>query len=89
MWYPVDFVFIVVLESPDKVLAPVRTHQHVHYVPVDTFLVCTLKVIMVVVASSHGIIESNDKSDKPLATPKSPKSERGNATDSNRERSQV
>ena len=80
MRHPVDFVLIVVLKGPDTVLAPVRTHQHVQYVPVDTFLFCTLKVIMVVVASSHGIIESNDKSDKPLATPKSPKSERGNAT---------
>ena len=53
-----EFVLIVVLKGPDTVLAPVRTHQHVQYVPVDTFLFCTLKVIMVVVASSHGIIES-------------------------------
>ena len=58
MRHPVDFVLIVVLKGPDTVLAPVRTHQHVQYVPVDTFLFCTLKVIMVVVASSHGIIES-------------------------------
>ena len=56
--HPVDFVLTVVLKSPDTVLAPVRTHQHVQYVPVDTFLFCTLKVIMAVVASSHGIIES-------------------------------
>ena len=89
MRQPVDFVLIVVLKSPDTVLAPVLSLRHVQYDPVDTFLFYTLKVIMVVVASSHGIIESNDKSDKPLATPKSPKSERGNATDSNRERSQV
>ena len=58
MRHPVDFVLIVVLKSPDTVLAAVQTHQHVQFVLVDTFLFCTLKVIMVVVASSHGIVDS-------------------------------
>ena len=81
MQHPVDFVLIVVLKSPDTVLAPVQTHQHVQYVPVDTFLFCTLKVIMVVVASSHGILESRMISrTSHWATPKSPNSERGNVT---------
>ena len=81
MRHPVDFVLIVVLKSPDTVLAPVRNPP--------ACSVCSGRNICPLHSESNyggrrfiprNNRESNDKSDKSLATPKSPNSGRGNVT---------
>ena len=81
MRHPVDFVLIVVLKSPDTVLAPVRNPP--------ACSVCSGRNICPLHSESNyggrrfiprNNRESNDKFDKPLATPKSPNSGRGNVT---------